>query len=166
MPPESRISLPWLLSTRPLLFSTPVSTLKLSNSHTRSSTAPQNLRFGLHIPSGLVSLPPVFGSLPTNVVTRPTPSPSSSTTPSVGSSTPGMYLHRSFSPHQVALIFRQSRSSIPFLAYYTWQTPRFHRSFDSGSSLRSQDSLLPPSPSLRSCPRGSSGCFDQPEGHE
>lgn len=97
IPPVSQILPPWLLSTRLLLSSMPTSILKSSISHTRSFTAPQNSRFGLYIPSGLVSSPPAFGLLPMNVVTRPTPSPSWSTTPLAGSFIPGMRFHRSYS---------------------------------------------------------------------
>ena len=96
--PALRILLPWLLSIRLPLFSMPVFTRRLFNSHTQSFTVPPNLGSGLSIPSGLVSSPPVFGSSPTNAVTRPTPSPSLSTMPSVGSFTLGVYLYRPFSP--------------------------------------------------------------------
>ena len=164
IPLASRILLPWLLSTRPPLSLTPLFTLRLSNFRTRSSTVRPNSRSGHCIPSGLVSSPPVFGSLPTNVVTRHTPSPSLSTIPSAGSCTLRTHFHKSLSPSGL-LTAHQSRSSIPLMAYYSRQTPRFHRSFGSGPGLRSQDSFLPRPPSSRSCPRGSSGCIHQQEGY-
>ena len=165
MPPASRILLPWLLSTRLPLSLMPLSTQRLYDFHTRSSTARPSLRSGHYIPSGLASYAPVFGSLPTNVVTRPIPSPSLSTTPSAGPCTLRTYFHRSSFPSG-SLTVHQSRSSIPLLAYHTWETPRFHRAPNSGSGLRPQDSFLPRPSSLRFCPRGSSGCFRQQEGYE
>ena len=165
MPPASRILLPWLLSTRLPLSLMPLSTQRLYDFHTRSSTARPSLRSGHYIPSGLASYAPVFGSLPTNVVTRPIPSPSLSIILSAGSCTLRTYFHRSSFPSG-SLTVHQSRSSIPLLAYHTWETPRFHRAPNSGSGLRPQDSFLPRPSSLRFCPRGSSGCFRQQEGYE
>lgn len=141
IPPASRILLLWPLSTRPPLSSMPVSTLTSFSSQSQSFTAPQNSLSGLYTPSGLVSSLPGFGSSPTNVATRPSLSPNWSITPSVGSSTPRMSLPRF--TLAVALIIRQSRSSISLVAYFACQASCFHRSPDPRSALRSKVSFLP-----------------------
>jgi hypothetical protein len=102
------------------------------------------------LPSGqstalpLASLQPVFGSSLMNVATKHSQSPSSSITSWVGSSTLG-WCNFPFTvavdPSRVrrgaeGVFFSfQSRSSLPFLAYNTCQTPCNDRAYDSRSGL-------------------------------